>query len=76
MSGFQTTTTVQPAIGVEGDFSSANPRFSVISGAGAQLLKYGFGRARPYQVEAFGGPREFTPAPLPAAIPATCVPCS
>jgi hypothetical protein len=37
MSGFQTTTTVQPAIGVEGDFSSANPRFSVISGAGAFL---------------------------------------
>ena len=35
MSGFQTKTTVQPAIGVEGDFSSANPRCSVISGAGA-----------------------------------------
>ena len=35
MSGFQTKTTVQPAIGVEGDFASSNPRFSVISGAGA-----------------------------------------
>lgn len=35
MAGFQTKTTVQPAIGVEGDFSSANPRFSVIAGAGA-----------------------------------------
>lgn len=35
MSGFQTKTTVQPAIGVEGDFASANPRFSVIAGAGA-----------------------------------------
>lgn len=35
MSGFQTRTTVQPAIGVEGDFASANPRFSVIAGAGA-----------------------------------------
>lgn len=37
MPGFQTITTVQPAIGVEGDFSSSNPRFSVISGAGAFL---------------------------------------
>jgi hypothetical protein len=35
MSGFQTKVTVQPAIGVEGDFASANPRFSVIAGAGA-----------------------------------------
>src|SRR4051812_36533071 len=35
MSGFQTRTTVQPAIGVAGDFASANPRFSVIAGAGA-----------------------------------------
>lgn len=35
MSGFQTKTTVQPAIGVEGDFASSNPRFSVIAGAGA-----------------------------------------
>lgn len=35
MAGFQTKTTVQPAIGVEGDFASANPRFSVIAGAGA-----------------------------------------
>jgi hypothetical protein len=33
--GFQTAVTVQPAIGVEGDFASANPRFSVIAGAGA-----------------------------------------
>lgn len=35
--GFQTAVTVQPAIGVEGDFASANPRFSVIAGAGAFL---------------------------------------
>lgn len=35
MGGFQTRVTVQPAIGVEGDFASANPRFSVIAGAGA-----------------------------------------
>ncbi|MCC8963764.1 hypothetical protein H8A95_15950 [Bradyrhizobium sp. Pear76] len=33
--GFQTAVTVQPAIGIEGDFASANPRFSVIAGAGA-----------------------------------------
>src|SRR5262245_23765804 len=31
------------------------------------LLKDHWGRARPTQVEAFGGPRGFTPAPLPAA---------
>lgn len=37
MSGFQTRVTVQPAIGVAGDFASANPRFSVIAGAGAFL---------------------------------------
>lgn len=30
------------------------------------LLKDYWGRARPAQVEVFGGPREFTPAPLPA----------
>lgn len=35
--GFQTAVTVQPAIGVEGDFASGNPRFSVIAGAGAFL---------------------------------------
>jgi lipid A 4'-phosphatase len=31
------------------------------------LLKGYWGRARPAQIEAFGGPRHFTPAPLPAA---------
>ncbi len=31
------------------------------------LLKDHWGRARPLQVEAFGGPHHFTPAPLPAA---------
>jgi len=31
------------------------------------ILKDHWGRARPYQVEAFGGPRVFTRAPLPAA---------
>ncbi|CAN7375380.1 hypothetical protein LJR220_003345 [Bradyrhizobium sp. LjRoot220] len=35
MAGFQARTTVQPAVGVEGDFASANPRFSVMAGAGA-----------------------------------------
>jgi lipid A 4'-phosphatase len=30
------------------------------------VFKDHWGRARPAQVEAFGGPREFTPAPLPA----------
>jgi lipid A 4'-phosphatase len=30
------------------------------------VLKDHWGRARPYQIEAFGGAREFTPAPLPA----------
>jgi lipid A 4'-phosphatase len=30
------------------------------------VLKDHWGRARPTQVEAFGGPRQFTPAPLPA----------
>jgi lipid A 4'-phosphatase len=30
------------------------------------VLKDHWGRARPYQVEAFGGPHQFTPAPLPA----------
>jgi hypothetical protein len=35
MTGFQTHVTVQPAIGVAGDFASGNPRFSVIAGAGA-----------------------------------------
>jgi lipid A 4'-phosphatase len=31
------------------------------------LLKDHWGRARPLQIEAFGGPHHFTPAPLPAA---------
>src|SRR5207237_3794429 len=31
------------------------------------LLKDHWGRARPSQIEAFGGARQFTPAPLPAA---------
>src|SRR5438045_4005954 len=31
------------------------------------LLKDHWGRARPNQIEAFGGTRQFTPAPLPAA---------
>jgi lipid A 4'-phosphatase len=35
------------------------------------LLKDHWGRARPMQVEAFGGTRQFTPAPLPAAECAT-----
>lgn len=35
MGGFQTRTTVQPAIGIAGDFASANPRFSALAGAGA-----------------------------------------
>ena len=35
MGGFQTKVTVQPAIGVEGDFASGNPRFAVLAGAGA-----------------------------------------
>ena len=30
------------------------------------VLKDHWGRARPYQTEAFGGTKEFTPAPLPA----------
>jgi lipid A 4'-phosphatase len=30
------------------------------------VLKDHWGRARPYQVEAFGGSQQFTPAPLPA----------
>jgi lipid A 4'-phosphatase len=30
------------------------------------LLKDHWGRARPYQTQAFGGSRQFTPAPLPA----------
>lgn len=33
--GFQTQVTVQPAPAVEGDFASANPRFSVDAGQGA-----------------------------------------
>src|SRR6266853_4876561 len=31
------------------------------------ILKEHWGRARPTQIEAFGGTRQFTPAPLPAA---------
>lgn len=37
MTGFQTAVRTQPAIGVAGDFASANPRFSVLVGAGAFL---------------------------------------
>lgn len=37
MSGFQTVTRTQPAIGVAGDFASANPRFNVLAGAGALI---------------------------------------
>jgi hypothetical protein len=37
MTGFQTVTNTQPAIGAEGDFASGNPRFTVIAGAGAFL---------------------------------------
>ena len=37
------------------------------------LLKDHWGRARPTQIEAFGGSRQFTPAPLPAAeCPSNC----
>lgn len=62
MSGFQTRTTVQPAIGVAGDFASANPRFSVIAGAGAfvcgdQGVYVGrFAWASPQAVDDVGGP--------------------
>lgn len=35
--GFQTQVNAKPAIGVAGDFASANPRFSAIAGAGAFL---------------------------------------
>jgi hypothetical protein len=34
MAGFQTKVTVQPGIGIEGDFASSNPRFFVLAGAG------------------------------------------
>src|SRR6266702_177591 len=34
MPGFQTQVTVQPAPAVEGDFASANPRFTVLAGPG------------------------------------------
>ena len=37
MSGFQTKVTVQPGIGIEGDFASTNPRYSVLAGAGGIL---------------------------------------
>ncbi|WP_267550366.1 hypothetical protein [Rhizobium rhizogenes] len=33
--GIQTSITTQPAVGVVGDFSSANPRFSTLAGPGA-----------------------------------------
>jgi len=62
MSGFQTSVTVQPAIGVEGDFASANPRFSVIAGAGAfvaGLAGVVIGRfcwSDPRNVDDVGGP--------------------
>lgn len=35
MSDFQTQVNVQPAIGVEGDFASRNPRYTVLAGQGA-----------------------------------------
>ena len=35
MAGFQTTINVQPAPGIEGDFCSSNPRFSMLAGPGA-----------------------------------------
>jgi hypothetical protein len=62
MSGFQTKTTVQPAIGVEGDFASGNPRFAVIAGAGAfvaGLSGVTIGRfcwSDPRNVDDVGGP--------------------
>jgi hypothetical protein len=62
MSGFQTRTTVQPAIGVEGDFSSSNPRFSVIAGAGAfvagaaGVIVGRFAWAEESRVDDVGGP--------------------
>lgn len=34
MSGFQTVVNIQPAPAVEGDFASANPRFTVLAGPG------------------------------------------
>jgi lipid A 4'-phosphatase len=43
---------------------------SIVLGPGLlanTILKDHWGRARPLQIEAFGGPRHFTPAPLPAA---------
>lgn len=62
MGGFQSKTTVQPAIGVEGDFSSANPRFSVIAGAGAFIAGLAgvivgrFAWAEESRVDDVGGP--------------------
>ena len=44
--------------------------FSTVLGPGFlanTVLKDHWGRARPVQIEAFGGPHRFTPAPLPAA---------
>lgn len=35
MSGFPSQVNVQPAVAVAGDFASANPRFTVLSGVGA-----------------------------------------
>jgi hypothetical protein len=62
MTGFQTRTTVQPAIGVAGDFASANPRFSVIAGAGAFVAGLAgvfvgrFAWAEESRVDDVGGP--------------------
>jgi len=62
MSGFQTRVTVQPAIGVEGDFASANPRFSVIAGAGAFVAGLSgvyvgrFAWAQETRIDDVGGP--------------------
>lgn len=62
MSGFQTRVTVQPAIGIPGDFASANPRYSVIAGAGAfvagalGVIVGRFAWAEESRVDDVGGP--------------------
>src|SRR5262245_44436636 len=62
MPGFQTRTTVQPAIGLAGDFASLNPRFSVIAGAGAFIAGSAgvivgrFAWASMERVDGVGGP--------------------
>lgn len=60
MSGFQTSVHTQPAIGVAGDFASANPRFSFDAGpgglvAGPSGLTVGlFAWVTPYPVDGDG----------------------